>query len=66
MSNYGNFNVIPTIGFDYQRPINARYSWGIGCYFQYGLTAQWDDHLPTGEGGIRIFVKRNFIKRIKT
>ena len=64
LKNYGHFNFIPTIGFNYQRPINATYQWGIGCYFQYGITPQWSDHLRTGEGGIRIFLKRNFIKPI--
>ncbi|MBP6311455.1 MAG: hypothetical protein WAS33_16760 [Candidatus Promineifilaceae bacterium] len=64
LKNYGHFNFIPTIGLNYQRPVNATYQWGIGCYFQYGITPQWDDHLRTGEGGIRIFLKRNFIKKI--
>ena len=63
LSSYGKLNIIPTIGFDYERQISSTYHLGIGCYFQYGMTVQWGDHLRTGEGGIRLFLKRNFLEQ---
>lgn len=60
---YGNLNLIPSTGFNYHLKLNKTFQLGMGCYVEYGLLSQYRNKFRTGEGGIRLFLKRNFLKQ---
>ena len=62
---YGTWNLIPSTGLNYHLKLNKTFELGIGCYVEYGLMSQYRNKFRTGEIGGRVFLKRNFLKRVQ-